>query len=295
MGFMGFMRDRRRFRRARSGAGAKGRVIGLCIVALHLGLATRAGAAYFFTVSYTDNRINQIDADTGALLNSYAPPVVAQSGGGEGLGMSDAVLFFASIDNATIFTLNPSNGAVVNTFSRPATASAIDGLGWGQSTFGATLFAQDYNANKIYLLNPSTGAVFNSYTTSFDAIGGVDYDTATGELYLTDQGGNVYAVNPNTGAVLHSFSTGLFQTGVGFVGGRMFTASQNVATISERNPLTGAVINTLPSPGNQFIGAIAGPPVPGVPEPTSLLLLLSGIGVGAGMRRRRRRLHSIRE
>jgi hypothetical protein len=266
----------------------RGSIAGIIgVIALHLATAVPARAAYFFTVSYTDNRINQVDADTGVLLNSYAPPVVAQSGGGEGLGMSDAVLFFASIDNATIFSLNPSNGAVVNSFSRPAAATAIDGLGWGQSSFGNTLFAQDYGTNRIFLLNPTTGAVFSSYTTSFDAIGGIDYDSVTGELYVSDQSGNIYALNPNTGAILHSFATGVFQTGVGFVGGRMFTASQSVATISERNPLTGAVINTLNSPGGQLIGAIAGPPQSVVPEPASVVLI-TWIGLGALIRTRRR-------
>src|SRR5438552_3266612 len=117
------------------GAGVAG-LLFLIVAGVTLLVVAPARAAFFFDVTYTNNRINKVDADTGALLNSYAPPVVAQNGGGEGLAMSATLLYFASIDNVGIFALDPASGAVVNSFARPAASTGIDGLGYGTSTFG---------------------------------------------------------------------------------------------------------------------------------------------------------------
>src|SRR5262245_12290060 len=193
--------------------------IALFILLVHFTPFTRtAQGQSLFSVSYANNRINEINPKTGALINSYAPPAVAQGGGGEGLALSATTLYYSTIDNSNIFALNPANGAVITSFPHPATATVgIDALAFGPSSFGATLFALDYTNNVLFLLNPANGATFTSYTTAYDAIGGMDFNSVTGQLYISDVAGVIRAVNPNTGAVINSFTTGNFQTGIGFV------------------------------------------------------------------------------
>src|SRR5262249_6891821 len=147
-------------------------------------LSEPAGAASLFSYTYTNNQINELDADTGALLNSYPAPLRPDLFGVAGLGMSQTALYFTSGSPLTsgetpdIYILNPANGAVLGTFPRPAGA-AIDGLAFGISRFGPTLFAEDYVSNTIYLFNPATGATYSSYVTLFDAVGGIDFNSVT--------------------------------------------------------------------------------------------------------------------
>jgi outer membrane protein assembly factor BamB len=256
-----------------------------CIVAAAVCLlsprvAEAAGAADSL-YAITANRISELDPNTGALLNSFLPPVPPQTGGGSGLAFSGSALYYASIDAATIYTLNPATGAVVNSFAAPA-GLGIDALGYGPSSFGPTLFALQYTPNRLHLLNPTNGTAYTSLLLGFDAIGGVDFNHVTSQLLVGDQAGVVRRLNPNTGAVLGSFPAGQFQYGIGVVGSRVFTA--NISTIFERNPSSGAVLNQFVNPAVTPIGALAGGPIP---EPGSLLLFIAGFALLLALRRAR--------
>ncbi len=246
------------------------------VVASVLLVAAPADAGVIYAALFNTNRIASYDSDTGAPINSFAPPFAIQTGGGVGLALSPTTLFYSTISNPQIYALNPFTGGLLGNF--PSPVAQIDGLGAGPSSFGPTLYAQDYNGNRIYLLNPATGAVYTNYTVPFDAIGGIDYDTATNELYVSDSAGILHALNPNTGVEIHSLNVG-GTFGVGFVGPRLFTANSGTA-ITERNPVTGTAINTLNAAGN--VAALAGSAL--FPEPGSIALV-AGIPLLA-MRRR---------
>jgi outer membrane protein assembly factor BamB len=254
----------------------------LLAIASVFALADCARAESLFSVTASNSRINELNPNSGALLNSFAPPVAPQSGGGNGLAFSGSLLYYTTIETSTIYALNPGTGAVVSSFTRPA--GPIDSLGYGTSRFGATLFTLDYTANRLDLVNPGTGAGFSSYQLGFDAIGGIDFNSVTGTLYISDQGGVIRQINPDTGAILGSFSTGGFQGGVGLVGGRLFTGSSN-GLIYERDPSTGVVIRSFTSPGG-YASALAGSPVP---EPSMWGLLSAAATTGLGCLWRRRR------
>jgi hypothetical protein len=217
--------------------------------------ASHAAGSPSSLYAITGGAITEINPSTGAILNSFVPPAPPQAGGGSGLAFSGSTLYYASIDLSMIFRLNPATGGVLGQFSVP-TGTTIDALGFGTSSFGATLYALNYQTNILYLFNPTTGAQFNNLLLPFDAIGGIDFNHVTGQLYVSDQVGDIRRLNPNTAALLGSFSTGAFQYGIGLVGGRLFTT--NGASISERSSL---------------IGALAGGPVP---EPGSILLSFTG-------------------
>ncbi len=252
----------------------------LAAALLVLPVLTSAHAQTLYSVTTTNNLINTLNPDTGALLNSYATPSPTQGSGGDALGASATALYYTTIDVATIYVLNPLTGAVVTSYARPA--GAVDGLGYGTSSFGPTLFAHDYSAHRIDLLNPTTGASFANYTVSFDAIGGIDFDPVTNTLFVSDATGGIHELNPNTGAQLNSFATPAFEYGLGFVGGRLFT-SANDGNIVERNAVTGVAINTFVSPGGNA-SALAG----AVPEPATATLLVFALGLGGFVRPARR-------
>ncbi|MDZ4656466.1 MAG: hypothetical protein SH868_02690 [Bythopirellula sp.] len=244
----------------------------ICLLALLLAATSNhCFAASLYSVTRNPGRVNELDADTGVLLNSFPTPVVAQSGGGSGLAFSGTELFFSDISFPNIYRLNPHTGAVLGTFLRPA--GSVDALAYGASSFGSTLFSLDYTANRFHLLNPLTGATFGSYAVGFDVVGGIDYNSFTGTLFASDTGGIIRQLNPDTGAILASFNTGTFQTAVGLVGNRLFTAAQNGGTIVERNPITGLVLNSYLSPGGA-VSALAGSEIP---EPAGAGMSLAAI------------------
>lgn len=230
-----------------------------------------ASGASLFSVTGGNRRINEINADTGDLINSFAAPIQPQEGGGSGLAHSGSALYFSDITTPTIYRIDPATGAVLGTFAHPQ-GGAIDALGFGATSYGATLFTLNYNDNRVSLLNPTTGALLATYVVRNDLIGGMDFHAGRNSLFVSGTNNTVYELNPTSGALLGSFllgnSNGSFQVGVGIVEGRLFTAPQNIATISERNPTTGALINSFASPGGA-VSALAGAYVP---EPSSCML-----------------------
>ena len=243
-------------------------------LATHFVAALDAFAVSLFAVTL-DNRIKEFDADSGTVLNAFAPPVDIQVGGGNALAYSGTSLYYTTINSNDIYRLNPSSGQVEQTFPVPApVGTRVDALGCGYSNFGSTLFALDYEQNRIVLLNPLTGMEMSSYIVPFDAVGGLDYSPVRDSIYVSaGQANRIYEINPNTGAILNSFSVEVtpMLTGIGLIGERLFTAQRNNSPtnfIIERDPVTGAALNSFVSDGG-FASALAGDP--NVPEPPSLL------------------------
>ena len=164
---------------------------------------------------------------------------------------------------------------MLGTFAHPQ-GGTIDALGFGATSYGATLFTLNHNTNRVSLLNPTTGALLATYVVTRDLIGGMDFHAGRNSLFVSGAGNTVYELNPTSGAVLGSFHIGdsnaSFQVGVGIVEGRLFTAPQDIATISERDLATGAIINSFASPGGS-VSALAGAYVP---EPSSCMLATIG-------------------
>ncbi len=258
----------------------------LSIVAAATCALLLSGVAHAATTSLyaiSGNSILELNPNTGATLGSFLAPVLPQGSGGSGLAFSGTELFFSSIDNPSIYRLNSTNGAVLGSFAQPPATSGIDALGYGTTNFGQTLFALDYTGNRLYLLNPLTGAQFTSFLLGFDAVGGMDFNHVTQTLFVSDVNGNIRQLNPNTAAVLSTLPVTPFQYGIGIVGNRLFTA--NINTIYERNPTTGAILNTFPTLYTTIGGLAGGPPVP---EPQSFVLFVAGTTAFVGRRKWRR-------
>lgn len=219
------------------------------------------------------NSINRIDPDSGAVLASFAPP--ARPAEASGLAFSGTDLYYLS--GTSVYVLDPVTGSVLNNFATPEG----QGLGYGSTRFGPTLFVSVRHTGEVRLLDPATGALRTSYQVA--AIGGMDFNSATGTLFLNDSA-TIREIDPDTGASINSFPIIGRQDGIGFVGGRLFTAMETGGMIWERDPKTGAVLNSYLSPGGLAVG-LAGTPVP---EPSTAALLVAAIGlVGTSARPRK--------
>jgi hypothetical protein len=240
------------------------------------------GASLFGVIGYSQT-IMELDPDTGVLRNSFDRPQtpVVNSVGGDALAYSGTDLYYSHISSTEIFRLDPATGAVRSSFAVPPT-SFISGLGYGVTSYGPTLFAMAL-FRQIRLYHPISGELHTTLTLDFDFGGALDFNTATGTLYVGGPAGVVNEVDPTTGAVLNSFDAGARQWGLGFVGGRLFTGEvervspTDPATIEERDPRTGAVLRSFPSPLSfgsiSGLAALDGTPVP---EPTTQAMALCG-------------------
>lgn len=258
--------------------------IALCISLAFAGQASAAGR--LFHTNEPVGTIEELNPDTGAVINSYPTPTPIGDGC-SGLAFANNRLFFQDC-GSSIFELNPATGAVINSF--PSPSPTIDGLGFS----GALLYLQDYagggaakkaaKLNRatpygvasgervspsavapagglIYVINPDTGATIRVLTPGVFLYGGLTFAGGRNTLFASDvDAGMVYEIDPFTGAVKNSFAApvaGIFGLGYSFSRRTLFLGDvgANNNTIYEVNPDTGAVIHTLPVAPNWSLAA----------------------------------------
>lgn len=202
--------------------------------------------------------------------------------------------FNGSAENGLVSRIDPQTGAPLQTFNAPTPgAGDIRGMGFSQSD---VLFAA-VNRNDIHgsptlpddlyeidLTNQTTTRIGS---IGFNGVQGLDY-SPSGLLYAWDVNDGLLIVNPVTGSAVDVNSsiggTGAIQSIVFAPDGRLFGASQQLYSI---NPLTGAFTP---------IGVGNGPDIRGiewmVPEPSTLIISVSGLLLFSPRRfRRRSRIH----
>ena len=246
----------------------------IAIAALIGGLSAQLATGAIFSVDGIDDTISTIDPDTGAVLRVIDTPVPAHNSGGSGLAYSGQSLYYANIDNRTIYEIDSITGDVTNTFIGPN--GQIDALGFGTTSFGETLFSLQFGFGnaRIHLVDPDTGALFSTVNTGLTLIGGMDYNPISGTLFVGEFGINdvLYELNPETGAVVNQFDAPSGATGIGFDGPRLFVSDREADAIFELNPTNGDIINSFPSPDDSP-GALAGGDLAVIPEPFSSVFL----------------------
>jgi outer membrane protein assembly factor BamB len=238
-------------------------------------VAQAAAAGRLFRTNESVDTIEELDPDTGAVINSFSTPI--ENSDCSGLAFANNRLFFQSC-GSTIYELNSATGAILNSFSSPS--ENIDGLGFS----GTELYLQDYSGigttvasvkstraasyggslksslspsvvapsgGTIYVLNPNTGATIRVLTPGVELLGGLTYAGGRNTLFASNaDNGIIYEINPSTGAVANSFAApvdDIFGLGYSFARKTLFMGDVESATgtIFEVDPDTGDPINTL--------------------------------------------------
>jgi hypothetical protein len=259
--------------------------ITVTVFALLLGLqpAARADA-----VAYMDTRTDQfgtIDLNTGVFTQ------IGKMGQQlSGLGVSGGNLFGGVTGTGNLYQVNPSSGALtlvgagpINYLDTGSTSGGLYALG-GPGTVGSALSLYSINATTgAAALIGATGLSFS--TTVVDTVG---LSTGSGSLYLTFgpsfSTATLYSVNVTTGTATSIGNTGADALGAEvFEGGALYGGSNTngvspVDSVYTLNTTTGAgtFIASESGGATQFYGLAPASPA-AVPEPGSLLLLLTGL------------------
>lgn len=265
------------------------------IACVALALGTVAQGTSILGIDWFTGQLLNINSSTGTTANigstgMIEPVGIAFSPGGTLYGLDE--------QTNNLYTINPATGAstLVSTIS-------IFQLIEGDIAFSSngTLYGvQDYHLGELQLftINTSTGA-----TTDVGPIIGAPTDNdlsamafdSSGNLWVYDQGASeLYTISTSTGAILTSVD--LSVTGTGHVAGMSFAPNgtlylatgQGIEDLYTVNTGTG-VMTLVGATGANVSGLAFAPTSSAVPEPTTLLLTLTGAGIiAAGLVRRRR-------
>jgi hypothetical protein len=239
--------------------------------------------------------IFELDPFTGAILNSFPPPVVSYNGE-QGLAFDGTSLWYVAPPSGPegaampLYELDPDTGAVIDVDGLPNLLT-IDGLG----CLGGLVYLLDHEADIVYIFDPAvdgiTGSIDIGAQNAFaDYVGGLDGWLDGNALLVTgdalagmQEGGGplpthlLYVLDPVTGVEIDSFPLdGAFDTGVAALGDRFYAGEYSGATTIDVYDPAGALLDSFPVGFN--IGALAaggaGPALVGVPA-------ISPAGAGA--------------
>lgn len=159
-----------------------------------------------------------------------------------GLGRVYVYEAFGTLTNV-IREINPTTGAVLNTFTSPTGTPFSPDAGLA-TTPTSLLVANDANGN-VYELNPNTGAVLRTITTSVTSIAGLAF--LNNEIYIRSDAGSITVLNYTTGAVARTFSSPTISEDLAASANKLYGTAG--ASLYEVNTLTGAVT---------FVGTLSG-------------------------------------
>ena len=227
-------------------------LVGLCLGAGAAGAQTD-GALY--ALDALRSNFVRLDPQTGAVLETFATPVLCQPEGACGLAYDGHSLFYVdSTDPARrIYELNPRDGAIWN--SMPAPSDAVDGLAWD----GGALYALSFSENRIYRLSLPDGTVDRVLEIDSLAIGGLAAEN--GRLLASSVlSGEIYDVDPQSGAITSTLLTdSAFPAGLALLDGRLYVGDYEGRSVLRVDPDSGAEEAVFDLGQRQVAALAAGP------------------------------------
>lgn len=166
---------------------------------------TVSGARLFAVdTSANPDRIVELNPTSGAELRSFTPPVL-NSSGDVGLAFDGQTLYFVSDSNDTLYELNATTGAVLD--------SKVLGSGFygGAAALSGKVYVLNWSGRVVSIYDPITNAVTTGYDLDsvnplFFTTHGLGNAAATGELVAATTSGSVAFVNATTGVKNSSFA-----------------------------------------------------------------------------------------
>ena len=184
--------------------------------------------------------IAQIDPTTGTILKSFP---MTLSGGPDGLAF-DGQFFYVLVGyTGTIFKINSSLTAIVDSIQVFSASTSIDGL----ATDGKLLYVMNYGSSLIYAVDLSTKTIVATLAPSVVIGGGIAYAGDRRSLFASDFSAGIYELDLSTGAVINSFSS---PSGA-LIYGVAYSSSKGILVVSGSgqtyflNPSTGAVLGSF--------------------------------------------------
>jgi hypothetical protein len=170
-------------------------------------------------------------------------------------------LFAVPLGGNTIVELNPTTGAVVNSFAAPDPAATGE---VGLAFDGSRLFyINGGGSDVLYQLNPDTGAVVDSDPITTGSGGYDGLAVVAGEVYIQDYSADqILVFDPDSDTVTRTLSPGADLLG-GLAGasnpGALIGPINGGNLIAEMDPVTGTITHTF-QPGfpNLFGAAVVG-------------------------------------
>lgn len=233
--------------------------------------------------------LETFNVDTAAGTATEVSEFNPQSGNGRGMVVVGDVMYYTIVGDPNIYQIDKNTGASlgsITTENASMSTIAFDGTNFWTSDYSGT--------NNGFYIDAATG--LNLRTVSFGLastnMDGMEY--FNGKLIMNrDDGGGIYDIYDLDGNVLQAnfITTGVFTTGIAFDGSNFLVSDVLNNRLSFWDGSTGAFIKFIDLGPNTGGGRLiedlsvdyAQRPDTGggngtVPEPASILLLMSGLG-----------------
>jgi VCBS repeat-containing protein len=195
----------------------------------------------------------------GAAIGSFPGPVPISFQGPQGLAWSGDALFYidgtqptGSLGTHTLYELDPTTGAVIDSDVLPATTE-INGLAY----LGGLVYIEVHATNQILVFDPATDTVVRTLTVGADIFGGLTGAADQGLLFASTLPAQIVAIDPRTGAVVRTLSpnVGVLQGGLAYYHGELIASNGGTSTF-RIDPRTGQVLGNvvLQGPGGSVFG-----------------------------------------
>jgi DNA-binding beta-propeller fold protein YncE len=177
-----------------------------CCLAAMLALPVTLHADELFVSSFSNDRVYQLNASTGAIIRTYTALGNLDSPTGLALSPDRSILYVGGTNasNSDVYLFNTSTGALITSY---ATNLLVGARGLSLNAAGTTLYVSGIGTDNIVSFNTTTGAATVLPTATLTNPQGIRVSPGGNSLYVANSGGNnSREVSLATGATIRTFT-----------------------------------------------------------------------------------------